>query len=607
MHRCSMKRGASSLSSGAVSQDSFEKHLASCIRSTSSSAFRQTWELNKPPLQLLQDFSLPKRVGPLPLIDLGVDLDVCPSVVVETQLFKLRRTVDARTWEEKINIHLIAAIRKWAGIVLSFPLAFDVGRRFFTNHSLAPGGIHEMLKHVFAGKSAGTSHNRANPMLRYISWCGKRGYDAFPLEEEKCYEFALDSDHAAPTFLRSFLVSVTFGHFVLGITGSADCMSSMRLQGIARQSFLRKRKRRQRQPLTADQVRKMELFVAGEIPGKDGDRLAAWFFLLCVYMRARYSDGLNLAKLELDCPAPEKRPIYGFFEGVVSRSKTSYTTEKKTMNLPMVALRRGLTGRDWISHGLTLREALPFAIDSGVPLLPAPTRSGWQRSPQTACQAGLWLRGILAGLGEAPSSLSNVGTHSCKSTCLSWCAKAAVPLEVRRLLGYHSGGGDKTTLCYSRDAMSGPLEDLQRVVDDVASGALQPDHTRSGYRASDRLLEEDDSAVSVADSDEPGGDQPEVDSSDSEDSADDEDQDLDRDLDREAENEVVPAWSQLDREVFAAFIRDGLVRHRFSSMFHLVADEGGTHLKCGKPINSNYDLVKDEPKFVYPMCSVCFR
>ncbi len=200
----------------------------------------------------------------------------------------------------------------------------------------------------------------------------------------------------------------------------------------------------------------------------------------------------------------------------------------------------------------------------------------------------------------------NVGTHSCKGTCLSWGAKAGVPLEVRRLLGYHSGGGDKTTLCYSRDAMSGPLDDLQRVVDDVASGALQPDHTRSGYRVVDRPLEGDDSAVS-ADSEEPGNDRSEVDSSDSEDSADDEDQDLDRDLDREAENEVVPAWSQLDHEVFEAFIRDGLVRHRFSSMFHLVADEGGTHLKCGKPINSNYDLVKDEPKFVYPMCGVCFR
>ena len=154
MHHCSMKRRAraSSSSSGAVSRDSFEKHLASCIRSTSSSAFEQTWELSKPPVPLLQDFSVPKRVGPLPLLDLGLDLDVCPSVVVETQLFKLRRTVDTRTWGEKINIHLIAAIRKWAGIVLSFPLAFDVGRRFFTNHSLAPGGIHEMLRTCFCWK-----------------------------------------------------------------------------------------------------------------------------------------------------------------------------------------------------------------------------------------------------------------------------------------------------------------------------------------------------------------------------------------------------------------------------------------------------------------------
>ena len=162
-----MKRGASSSSSGAVSSDAFEKHLASCLRTTSVSAYKQTWELNKNPVQLLHDFSIAKRVGPLPLIDFGGDLDVGAPVVVETHLFKLRRTVDMRTWEEKLNVHMVAAIRKWAGIVLSFPLAFDVGRKYFTNHNLVPGGIHEMLKHVFAGKSAGTLHNRANPMLRF--------------------------------------------------------------------------------------------------------------------------------------------------------------------------------------------------------------------------------------------------------------------------------------------------------------------------------------------------------------------------------------------------------------------------------------------------------
>ena len=606
-----MKRGASSSSSGAVSSDAFEKHLASCLRTTSVSAYKQTWELNKNPVQLLHDFSIAKRVGPLPLIDFGGDLDVGAPVVVETHLFKLRRTVDMRTWEEKLNVHMVAAIRKWAGIVLSFPLAFDVGRKYFTNHNLVPGGIHEMLKHVFAGKSAGTLHNRANPMLRFIQWCQKRGHEAFPLDEEVCYEFGLSSEHAAPTFLRSFLVSITFGHFILGLTGSEECMASMRLKGVSRESYLKKRKRRQRQPLTAEQVRKMELFVAGDIPGRDGDRLGAWFFLLCVYMRARYSDGLNLSDLVVDCPEPDHLPPYGFLEGCVGRTKTSYTTEKKTMNLPMVALRRGLSGCDWISVGLRMRQSLPFAIEAGVPLLPAPGRQGWQPSPLTAGQAGLWLRGILCGLGENPSSVTNVGTHSCKSTCSSWCSKAGVPLEVRRLLGYHSGGRDTTTLCYSRDAMSGPLAALQEVVDDVASGALMPDHTRSGYRVPVRIDNEAGSASAGGNSATDGCDQPsehsDSDSSDSEDSLDEEDQDLDRELDREAESAVVPPWSQREGEVFNAFLNQCLVRHRYSSMFHLVMDEGGTHLKCGKPITSNYDMVTDEPKFVYPMCSVCFR
>ena len=304
-----MKRGVSSSSSEAVSNDAYEKHLASCLRSTSASAFKQTWELSTNPVQLLHEFTIAKRVGTLPLLDFGVDVDVSGPVVVETHLFKLRRTVDMRTWDEKLNVHVVAAIRKWAGIVLIFPLAFDVGRKFLANHNLAPGGIHEMLKHVFSGKSAGTLHNRANPMLRYISWCQKRGYDAFPLDEEMCYEFGLSSDHAAPTFLRSFLVSITFGHYVLGLTGAEECMSSMRLKGVARESFLKKRKRRQRQPLTAEQVRKMELFVAGDISGRAGDRLAAWFFLLCVYMRARYSDGLNLSNLVVDCPLPDQTRV----------------------------------------------------------------------------------------------------------------------------------------------------------------------------------------------------------------------------------------------------------------------------------------------------------
>ncbi len=73
-----------------------------------------------------------------------------------------------------------------------------------------------------------------------------------------------------------------------------------------------------------------------------------------------------------------------------------------------------------------------------------------------------------------------------------------------------------------------------------------------------------------------------------------------------AENEVVPAWSQFEADVYGNVVDAKLFGHRQSTMYHLIADEGGTHLKCGRTITSNFDVVQDEPKFVYPMCTTCF-
>ena len=54
-------------------------------------------------------------------------------------------------------------------------------------------------------------------------------------------------------------------------------------------------------------------------------------------------------------------------------------------------------------------------------------------------------------------------------------------LESRRILGMHTTPGEQTPLVYSRDALSGPLRDMQSVIDEVASGVFRPDETRSGY------------------------------------------------------------------------------------------------------------------------------
>ena len=48
------------------------------------------------------------------------------------------------------------------------------------------------------------------------------------------------------------------------------------------------------------------------------------------------------------------------------------------------------------------------------------------------------------------------------------------------LFGYHSLGLNKSSLNYSRDALSGPLRRYDRILEKIRSGLFNPDDTRSG-------------------------------------------------------------------------------------------------------------------------------
>lgn len=259
-----------------------------------------------------------------------------------------------------------------------------------------------------------------------------------------------------------------------------------------------------------------------------------------------------------------------------------------------------MSGLDWVGAGLELRKSLPIPMPEGSPLLPAPTRAGWQHVPLEAGHAGLWLRGILKVLGEDPAAVSNVGTHSCKATILSWLAKAGVSLETRRILGMHTTPGEQMPLVYSRDALSGPLREMQSVLDEISSGIFRPDETRSGYRV-------DDGHVLV--DHEPQDDGEDLEAQSSEDSADEEDEAEDLHLIAQAENAVVQPWRHID-----VGTDDGspanvapLFRHKQSKMFHLARDESGERTRCGHLLNTNYEQLVDRPSFMYPMCPRCFR
>ena len=49
------------------------------------------------------------------------------------------------------------------------------------------------------------------------------------------------------------------------------------------------------------------------------------------------------------------------------------------------------------------------------------------------------------------------------------------------------------------------------------------------------------------------------------------------------------------------------VRNRTSRYIHIVADEGGASLKCGRMLNDKYMCLDKKPAFMHPACSICCR
>ena len=234
-----------------------------------------------------------------------------------------------------------------------------------------------------------------------------------------------------------------------------------------------------------------------------------------------------------------------------------------------------------------------------LPLLPQPAGNGWRRVPMTASMGGDWLRKILVALGFDHNQVKDIGTHSCKATCLSWMSKAGIDIASRRLLGYHVDPSTKTCLVYSRDAASGPLRELDKVIGWIRELRFDPDSTRSGYfnvpvgTAAPETVdvgEEDDSA------------------SDTEDSADEEpSEEQQRDLER-ATDDVVGEWNEHSTvEGLQLETEPTLFQNRNTRYYHVCADESEMHFRCGREISASYNRVQCRPRFFSPQCSICFK
>ena len=532
-----------------------------------------------------------------------------------------------QSWLEKLDYDRKAAFVKWLKIVLTGLLDFQVGAQFrqmrLANRT---PNLSQYFGDVFSLKSTLTLHTRANPVLRYLTWAKGRGYQGIPFRESEIYEFLSDNDQSfAPTFPKSLVGSVAFTHYILDCRSAKHCIDSRRVTGCASRIYLLKRKLKQKKPLSTKQVIGLEKICLGDVDATIEEKVASGFFLYMVYARARHSDAQSSGMIQLDIEEGDDG-VEGFVEASITRSKTSYSLERKTRYLPMSAPIHGLIQTDswavkWFEHMKTAK--LPRGY--GLPLLPSPSRSsGWNKIPLSAEASTAWLRHPLLKGGTDRKDLMSFGTHSLKATVLSWLAKRGVPREVRAALGYHAKAVDGTEVVYGRDNMASPLRTMIGVIQEVATGVFRPGATKSGMLlkskpsaavssasglAKSELQRTDERVepavvqsveVNPVDEDEAALDDIVSSSEESEDESEPE-----HDATESAIEAVIGRWSPvvgLDSQSAVVF-----VRHSLSRMLHVAADEYADKFMCGRELNPAYYKLSERPKVFHPMCAQCLK
>ena len=502
---------------------------------------------------------------------------------------KALHNAQRRSWSEQINYDRKCAYRKWIAIVSENVMAFEVARLQMLSGPMefAKGGLAESIHDALGNKSSSTLHARAGPLLRYIKFYSDRGVRSLPLEEYRVYDFIKAMQDAAPSFPRSFLLSVSFATHILGLIGGMAVCDSKRIDGAVKSHYEQRAKVRQRPPLTVAQVKVLEHVVNNT--GKSVyDRVMAGYFLLLVYGRLRFSDGQRITGMRLEMVHVDDE-LVGFLECAAERTKTSVSLERKVRFLPIAVPVQSLTSPPWLPvwNQLRLDQGLTASgyTSHTYPVMPAPAAGGgWSQSALGVTPAGEWLRNLLRHT-ETVGDI-RLATHSCKATLLSWCSKVGVDHDSRRLLGYHTASSDKSLLVYSRDAMAQPLRALVAIIEKVVAGSFNPDTTRSGMFAPAGAV--DDGCSSSASS-----------------SCGSEDED-DKDLfeEEKAVEDVAGKWQPPEHEANDEVV---FVRHLTSRCIHKLMDEAGTHLSCGRAMSARYEVQPDRPKFFHPLCGTCFK
>ena len=531
------RNGGFDLTTPAVSSSCHERYIRHIWNADQNSTFKMPWELS-----MDTPWDACKRLrtneidlhGPLPPMPVSAKVRNSEGAIAETLPFKQNGVKDAKhaddlllsdrlSWERK------GTYKKWDSIILRQVGAFDVARQQDTCHTmgLARGGLLESVKDLLGTKASSMLHLATGSILQYIQFCEDRGLQAFPLIEPAVYDYAKSCETKAAICARSFLLALSFTNFHCGLAGMLSIMSSDRLHDPINTLYAEKRKLTQRPPLG----------------------------------RLRLSDGQQVCQLKLD----QQPDGFGFVEAVAAKSKTSVGPERRARHLPVTVPLLPFGDRQWLPTWLKLREKFlgeaANSKDDFIPPLTTPAANeAWSRMPLTVTSGANWLRSLLQNTLEEQGT--PIGTHSLKASLLSTCAMFEMAHSQRKLMGYHAGSKEQSMLCYSRDSMAEPVQQMYEMIQPVKAQAFPPDFFSSGRF----LHREPGHQVAEKEGDELSESSPKLPS---------------------------------EEGVF--------VRHKISRRIHIMADEVGLDFVCGRKMSASCEVREPKPAFCHPACQLCSK
>ena len=213
--------------------DAYNLHLTHVWSNNRTSAFTMPWDRTMTsPWQACKRMRtvfpdmVKSAMPPMPIQPDGVKPvdEVATDSAFRLAGLRVASNIDNRLWAEKLSWERRAAYKKWSAIILHEVGAWEIARLEVQCRSMefARGGLLESIADSLGAKATSTLHNRASPLLQYISFYKERGKPCLPMHEFQVYDFLKACNHKAASFPRSFLMSVNFADHHFGLHGAAS-------------------------------------------------------------------------------------------------------------------------------------------------------------------------------------------------------------------------------------------------------------------------------------------------------------------------------------------------------------------------------------------------